>query len=548
MKDMIDKCSSKALICLSLITASIAIYLPWLNKPYTGDESFNLMMAYLTEKGFLPIKDFYVHVTPYYLFFYDFFMRIFGTNIITARIISFAVGAVIGLLVYFIIYNDTRKKSLAFFVWLVLQANLLFLVEGTPLSGMAHALIALLFSLAAVYLIVINVPGSKFCSLRIFLIGFCLTFSIFSRQDMVLVNGGLFIIALFPLLFSQRIKLFDKAKILTLGITGIAIASSFMIYLFVARPETFLFTYLEGTNLLGAMRQIGVDHRTIHLFSFEPLALGDFLKSYHGQTALLIFFMLSGIMLALFGKNYRCYRKTSLLGTWGVVSFVATYMLFSKHGFTWHYLGGVSPFFVIAGSPFLYWVWTGFKRKKIFSIFLLLSVISYCLYGLGYTGKRYLEDFRSFKKVGAVEEKLNFNSIKQVRLVAEEILKIFPEDGKLLSYNSAVYPEMKILPPFNFGYWEILGDYAYAAKGKEELNHHHILTEEQLLDMYNRRYFDVVLVDKAFPGAGGAGEGTDHKRRNMIERYKKTLKRNYLLYKKVGESQIYVPKGKHVDI
>ena len=57
-------------------------------------------------KGIFPIRDMYSHVTPYYYLFYGSMMSITGFDMISARLITYAVGSIIGILTFLIIYNN----------------------------------------------------------------------------------------------------------------------------------------------------------------------------------------------------------------------------------------------------------------------------------------------------------------------------------------------------------------------------------------------------------------------------------------------------------
>jgi CheY-like chemotaxis protein len=125
------------------------------------------------------------------------------------------------------------------------------------------------------------------------------------------------------------------------------------------------------------------------------------------------------------------------------------------------------------------------------------------------------------------------NDIGHVRLIAEQISKLIPNGGKLLSCNSAVFVEMNLTPPIPFGYWESLAEWAYSTREDKSLNRHHLITEEQLLGMVEQQYFDVVLVDAMFPGVSGQNQ-------EITERYQQKVSQYYILYKQFGESHLYV--------
>jgi len=526
---------SEAVICLLLGLISILGYLPWIDKPYTADESMFLLQADLLAKGIFPIRDFFSHNTPNFLLVYGGFMAVFGVNIFTARMASYLIGATIGIFIYLIVVRAHRNRSVAFLAWLTVQTSILFLAEATPLSGMGHALTSSLFMMIAIYIMILDHAESNADLIRMFGFGFCIAFSIWSRHVTAFVNVGLLIIAWALLWRLSEIRKAHKFKATLASLAGITCGSSFVIYLFLSRPDTFLYAYLRATDLMQVMREIGF-YQTLRPFSFENLALGEFVMSFGGQTALLLLIATCGFFLVALNGDYRPYGKASLLSTWVIISFTGSYLIFSRHGFTWHYLGVLAPFLAVAGSPFVLASWKEIDRRKSLGVFLLSTIILHSAYGIMfYTGKFKTTLSEMIFSEGSEAEITNAasNDIGHVRLIAEQISKLIPNGGKLLSCNSAVFVEMNLTPPIPFGYWESLAEWAYSTREDKRLNRHHLITEEQLLGMVEQQYFDVVLVDAMFPGVSGQNQ-------EITERYQQKVSQYYILYKQFGESHLYV--------
>ncbi|MDA2936645.1 hypothetical protein MYX75_00060 [Acidobacteria bacterium AH-259-A15] len=522
-------------ICLFLALISVLAYLPWINKPYTADESIFLLQTDLLSKGIFPIRDFFSHNTPNFLLVYGAFTTLFGMNIFTARMASYLIGATIGILAYLIVLKAHRNRSVAFLVWLTVQTSLLFLGEASPLSGLGHGLTSSLFMMIALYIILVGHTEDTSHLIRMFVFGFCIAFSIWSRHVTLIVNVGLFVMCLVLLWRLSEIRKAHKFKATLTSLAGITCGSSFVIYLFLSRPDTFIYAYLRATDLMRVMREVGF-YQTLRPWSFEKLALGDFLMSFGGQTALLLLFAIYGFFLVALSREYRPYGKASLLSIWVIISFTGSYLIFSKHGFTWHYLGVLAPFFAVAGSPFVFASWKEIDRRKSLGVFLLSTIVLHSAYGIMfYTGKfkTTLADMIYSEGSRAGIANASSRDVRHVRFIAEQISKLIPNGGKLLSCNSAVFVEMNLIPPIPFGYWESLAEWAYATRGDKNLNRHHLITQEQLLGMIKGRYFDVVLLDALFPGVSGGNQ-------RMRQRYKHEVAQNYVLYKQFGESQIYI--------
>lgn len=531
-------------ICAMLAAASMLIYISWGGAEFKGDESFHTMLIYLLDKGFLPVRDFYTYFVPNYIIFYDVLMKIFGMNIIGGRLVSNLTGAIIGVLVYALIWKTYRSKKTALLSWLTLQTSLLFLIEGSPTEAGAPVLIAVLFMMLALYLITTGCLEGRFRYFTVFALGFCTMFSVWSRQSTLISNAGLFLFGIVYLWRSALLNRRCKMKASVFAITGLILGGSFAIYLFLSRPDTFVFGYCGGHKLFYAWFDLGLD-QTRRPFSFEPSALGGFIKSFNGQTALLLAFSALGILLVFIHSGYRRCRALTLMSVWIIISFFIMHFLFSSKGFTWHYMGALAPFFAIASAPFLSYSIEQFEKKKIAGALLLLSVLIYSFYGIKPIAGRFLkQDCRSFflenKTVDPV--KLRSNDLRKVKFLAAEISRILPKNGKLLSCTSAIYYEMGIIPPLPVGCMELLGDFSYAARGDETLNRHHLFTEKQIIDMIASQEFDVILVDSFFPGIMGGVKTKNRIGKEAVERYYKAVLDNYVLYKAYGDAGIYIKK------
>lgn len=229
------------------------------------DEGYILTASMRILHGELPYKDFFLHTPPISYYAIAVLFKVFGQQLIVARIATVVIGLLISILLYLISLKIMTKKA-------ALIASLIFMFWGTgQVSIPSFAWFGLLFSLASLYLFLISLEKKNFwciCS-----VGFFAGMSFLSKQNLgicTLMVFILFILAdrLFNLYLgikkTSNVIAIKNLILLTISFFIPIIITAYLFYLKAALPDFIRYVFLVAAKS-GIERRLILPFHSIRL-------------------------------------------------------------------------------------------------------------------------------------------------------------------------------------------------------------------------------------------------------------------------------------------
>jgi len=475
------------LLGLVIFIGSFICHFGFLGLKYGSDEALFLLQARMLSDGIYPVIDYYSKDVPYFLLIYGYLMKFVGFNLISARIISYLFSSSIVVLLYAWVIQIYKRNDVALIGASLLVTSRLYFQEGSPLSSGGHTQTALLFLMLA--LVLSSFDFSRYFPLKVHAlsvsIGFILGVAVWCRSPAIAPAAVIFIHYVYQL-YKNDSRLNAVIVAVIWGVIGGIISSSFGIYLFISRPDTFIFSYIQSTFFMtgmGAYDQFGSYPDSPWMFRFN--AFKEFLISFRGQTLSLLCLLVSSLFLVYKRHAYRPFLYPTILQFLIVFSYMFIYVFISRHGFTWHYFGVFTPFLIMASVPSTIYITQHLRSLRTLSIILSLLLLFHLYGGRGvvFTYTRFI-----------APPPIGFQTQASVQKVAHAISNLTkPQDlilvgGQAPLFVSGRYPPNSLI---NSSWLNQL----FRVIGNGDYTRHHLISEAGLLDMIRLKKFTLIVDD-----------------------------------------------------
>ncbi|MFA6142120.1 MAG: hypothetical protein WC738_02365 [Candidatus Omnitrophota bacterium] len=523
LEDKIDSIKNGWLVVF-IFAASFICCAGYIWRNYGADESTFLLLSRMATEGVFPVRDYYSQHTPYTVFMHGFLMKLFGFNIYVARTIIYVLSSSIAVFTYLAVVNAYKRRSAAIICTGLFMVSSLYLFEGSPLESAGHSQTALFFIMLAMLLS--SLPGlsshSKRFSLYGFSIGICLAAAVWCRSAVLLPAAVIFLNFIYNVRKNTgRTKNALLASVPAIG--GAILGSSLAIYLFFTRPDTFIFCYLKGSSFYREIvfhPEYGSYIATPWLFRFNVLV--DFLRSYGGQTAILLILFGFAVLLVAASDGYKRYRAGVILQSLILLAYFVTCVFISRHGFTWHYFGIAVPFLAIGSAPsIIYWL-TAMQKSRVKSLLLTILILVYFLIGFKAVGGGY----KKFITNIFTKPDIGFETQASVRKVADEIIKYTKKDDAILIGSQApLFVADRRIPNTLVKSFTIAVIFRIVKDDSYE--RHHLISEKKLIQMIDDNEFKLIVDDPYFTPSLSGGVSDALKKRYVLE---KEIDNDYKVY------------------
>ncbi len=225
--------TKQKILLLSLIAGHFVILVLGVFYRFVdGDEGGYLVVSREVINGRIPILDINAHNQPLLYYFYGFWMKLFGFNILAARSLSGIAVFVAGLLMVYWVYKFSKNYWTAIIVYLLFIINLTFYkvnisVKPFPLSN--------LFIFASfVFLTSRYLSGKLVRNSTMFFSGLSLGVAMGIR--LIFILPILFAIWLIVVMFRERVAAIEIAKKVAAFCVGVIIPLLPSIFIFIKEP------------------------------------------------------------------------------------------------------------------------------------------------------------------------------------------------------------------------------------------------------------------------------------------------------------------------
>jgi len=523
MFQKIKKCDNRLLVALVFIICFMC-HLSFIWRNYGSDEGQYLFFARMASNGMLPIRDYYSNQAPYFIFIYGGFMTLFGFNLISARIFSYIISSLIGVLMYTWIQREYGRKDIALISVGLLMTSFLYIFEGSPLSSAGHGQISLLFLTAALLFSSLYIENRTVWESRIvcLIIGFTLALAVWCRSPAIFPATVIFGNFLYSC-FKNEHDFKCIPPISAWLLAGILFGSIPAIYLFSCRPDTFIFCLLKGSSFFSHIEPYyDFGSYPNSPWSFRANALSDFLKSFKGQTAALLILLGFSVVLVTTNKSFKKLYYPVMLQLLILSAYSYVFIFVSKHGFTWHHFGIFVPFIIMGSAPSLiYWL----KNLRHFNLgmaILSLIILFHLSYGLKSIAYNLKQGFVEIKPIG-------IQSQKSVSKVADVIRKYTDKnDFVLVALATPLFEADRPLP--NTLMSSFILEQLFIVVKDDSYKKHHLISQDELYRMIDKKHFKMIVDDPYL---------TPHMDRKILG----TIKKQYDFIREIdNDYRIYIRK------
>ncbi len=365
--------------------------------PVDSFSTFN--SGYDILNGSVPFRDFWTIKDPVLDFFQAFFFKIFGVSWFSYAAHSSTFNTLFALATFFVLKKFNLESKFSFF-YSLLASILMYPTYGTPFTD-HHVSI---FSIFAIYSLCLAIKTKK--NIYWFLIPIFLFLAFFTKQT----PSGYFAILIIFISILYLIKNFDK-RILISGIISTSLIILFFIFFFERLEipfENFLIQYFLFPIHLGESR----------VEWLLPLDFQRFVLRYK-----LIYLALSVPIFLLIKNLFNKFSTILIDENLIYLLLFATLLIFISHQLMT--INGMFIYFLIP-------IFSGFShiystkldnKKKLISVFLILSLISTLYYHEKYISKRDTLILRDIDLKQSIDAAVLSNKLKNLKWITHHYPK-----------------------------------------------------------------------------------------------------------------------------